>query len=240
MNQTKVFCIGWHKTGTTTLGDALLSLGYTVLGARLDMAQPLLKGETDTALKLAENFDALQDVPWAALFKELDAAFPASKFILTTRDESKWLLSASKHFAGDYTVMREWLYGNGVLSGNESLYLERYRKHNADVLSYFKDRPNDLLVMDLTKGDGWEKLCPFLGKSIPEKKFPHSNKGKHNLNFKEKCIELVRKLTPMFLRNMRMSVLEHLGRSPKRDRFNNRSQNRQQANYLSEKNTGGN
>lgn len=40
---------------------------------------------------------------------------------------------------------------------------------------YFAGRPEDLLIMDICAGDGWEKLCPFLGFEIPETPFPHLN-----------------------------------------------------------------
>ena len=73
--------------------------------------------------------------------------------------------------------MRNWIYGIGYPLGNEELYVEVYRKHIADVKEYFKNRPDDLLVIDVTSGDGWEKLCNFLEKEIPRKAFPHVNKG---------------------------------------------------------------
>jgi 3'(2'), 5'-bisphosphate nucleotidase len=42
-------------------------------------------------------------------------------------------------------------------------------------MDYFKDRPQDLLVIDVTAGEGWEKLCPFLGKPTPDIPFPKAN-----------------------------------------------------------------
>jgi hypothetical protein len=42
-------------------------------------------------------------------------------------------------------------------------------------MEYFKDRPEDLLVIDFTKGEEWEKLCSFLRKDIPTEDFPHYN-----------------------------------------------------------------
>jgi hypothetical protein len=54
--------------------------------------------------------------------------------------------------------------------------LERHRyvveTHQRNVLWYFQDRPSDLLMFDLCGGDGWEKLCSFLGKPIPDQPFP--------------------------------------------------------------------
>ena len=58
------------------------------------------------------------------------------------------------------------------------IYVDRYKNHNREVNEYFKDRPDDLLVMDVTAGDGWEKLCPFLGVDIPDIDFPPANKAK--------------------------------------------------------------
>ena len=48
-------------------------------------------------------------------------------------------------------------------------------RHNAEVVEYFKDRPDDLLVMDITKEDPWPRLCAFLGEPVPSVPFPHSN-----------------------------------------------------------------
>lgn len=224
MNNKKIFCIGWHKTGTTTIGDAFLKLGYSVVGARLDLTESLQDGKLETALKIADDFDVLQDVPWNSLFKELDQGFPNSKFILTVRDPEKWLNSAIKHFGNTHCEMHAYLYGKGVVNGNEQLYLERYKKHNAEVLEYFKDRPDDLLIMDLSKGHAWEELCGFLGIKIPKKPFPHSNKGKHSLTKRDKFILKLKDLLPMGLRKYRMKVLGKLGKDP-RHRFNNRVQN---------------
>ena len=73
--------------------------------------------------------------------------------------------------------MRKWIYGVGSPQGNEAIYVKRFERHNAEVVTHFRDRANDLLVMDLTKGDGWEKLCGFLGADVPDRAFPHANKA---------------------------------------------------------------
>jgi hypothetical protein len=31
--------------------------------------------------------------------------------------------------------------------------------------------------MDITAGDGWEKLCGFLGMPVPDAPFPHEHPG---------------------------------------------------------------
>lgn len=236
-HKPRVFCIGWHKTGTSTMGLALLELGYTVLGARLDMAEPLFLEDIATPLELAGHFDSLQDVPWAALYKELDQAYPDSKFILTVREENAWLTSASTHFKDNYISLHEWLYGNGILRENEHVYLERYRQHYQEVKTYFKDRPEDLLVMDLNQGDDWEKLCNFLNEPVPRKKFPYANKGKHNYNWKDKLVYLFRKIIPIPLRKARVTLLQRLGLHRGLNRFNNTYENRAIRNQMKPSNT---
>jgi len=41
------------------------------------------------------------------------------------------------------------------------------------VMDYFKDRPDDLLIIDICSGEGFEKLAPFLGRPLPAQPFPH-------------------------------------------------------------------
>ena len=49
-----------------------------------------------------------------------------------------------------------------------------------DVLSYFRDRSDDILILDIISGDGWEKLCPFLDRDIPDVPFPKTNTTNEN------------------------------------------------------------
>jgi hypothetical protein len=187
----KVFGIGFHKTGTSTLGVALRKLGYKVCGDRLELVDTLIQDDLSSALKLVEEYDAFQDNPWPLLYKELDFRYPNSKFILTLRDERKWIKSVVNHFGKKHTMMREWLYGIGFPEGNEHIYLDRYRKHNQEVLEYFQDRSDNLLVVSWEQGDGWKELCSFLGKPLPDMPFPHVNKGKYTTKF-ERMVNSIR------------------------------------------------
>ena len=173
----KIFCIGFHKTGTTSLRDALRHLGYSVTGPNETRNPRIAEEVLDIAFSLVDQFDAFQDNPWPIIYKELDTEYPGSKFILTTRPVEEWIMSAIRHFDTKDTPMREWIYGVGHPVGHEEVYIERYMRHYREVEEYFKDRPDDLLTMNLPQGDGWEKLCTFLGKGVPSIPFPHSNKA---------------------------------------------------------------
>jgi hypothetical protein len=188
MSKTKVFCIGFHKTGTKTLRSALKILGYRVTGPNGVMNKNIARDVHSMTDRLVEKYDAFQDNPWPILYRELDRKYPGSKFILTLRPSDKWISSIVKHFGKWKTPMRKWIYGVAAPAGNESIYVRRYEKHNKEVPEYFKDRPEDLLVFKMSEGDGWEQLCPFLGHPIPNKTFPHVNKA----DSRERLIRIIK------------------------------------------------
>ena len=179
MNGQKVFCIGFQKTGTSSMRDALRTLGYTVTGVfgRDVKLEELRRRYVEIGLEIAQRFDAVQDMPWPLMFRELDAAFPGSKFVLTLRDEDRWYHSIADHFGPNPYHLSQLSYGDDAPTpvGHEARYREVYAAHNAAVLAYFAHRPGDLLVMDLAKGDGWDKLCPFLGVAQPDTPFVRTN-----------------------------------------------------------------
>ena len=174
-SKPKVFCIGFHKTGTKSIGHALELLGYRVCGPvgvrRPDIAERAL----ELALATAKDFDAFQDNPWPILFRELDQAFPGSRFILTVRDLDDWLASAVNHFGRKTTPMREWIYGAGAPLGNEARYRARHQAHLDAVRAHFRHRPDDLLEFPLTRQPDWGPLCRFLDLPPPAAPFPALN-----------------------------------------------------------------
>jgi uncharacterized damage-inducible protein DinB len=178
----KVFGIGFHKTATSSLAAAFYILGYNVTGFFGAHDPDIADHVVDQAYDLADRFDAAQDTPWPVLYKELDGRYPGSKFILTVRPTDKWINSIVKHFKDQHIPIHEWIYGVRAARGNEDVYIRRYEEHNRKVQEYFKDRPGDLLVMDITRGDGWEKLCPFLDQEIPPFDFPAQNMARARSN----------------------------------------------------------
>lgn len=176
----KIFGIGLSKTGTTSLAQALEILGYRVKdypGIERYRAGDV----TSIDRTVIDGHDALTDTPIPSFFRELDQAYPGSKFILTIRDTDSWLRSCKKQFTPALAAKQNEahrklfldLYGTDVY--DETKFLQGYRRHIDQVLEYFKDRPADLLVLDLTAGDGWHKLCAFLGKPVPDRPFPKAN-----------------------------------------------------------------
>lgn len=173
---TKVFGVGMSKTGTTTLGTCLELLGYQPhIGFEPQLKKWLESGgDVERILKLAESYQAFEDSPWYHIYRELDVRFPGSKFVLTVRRDTLTHAKSS------------WAHGvrRGQRTGAPTKeYLEEksriYEAHNNAVREYFRDRPNDLLVMCWEKGDGWKELCDFLGEPIPDAPIPHANQGRY-------------------------------------------------------------
>ena len=204
---TRIFGIGMHKTATTSLHTALLILGFdsahwkTARWAKHIWKEMMEGGRSNTL----ERHYALCDLPITFLYRELDKAYPGSKFILTVRDERKWIESVRNHWDHDKNPFRKnWnddpfthrahrlLYGQKGFDAE--LFLNRYRRHNAEVREHFKDRPADLLVMDMDlppvraygplgwytpKPDDaailrryWWQLCAFLDCHLPNVPYP--------------------------------------------------------------------
>jgi hypothetical protein len=181
---TRIFGIGLHKTGTTSLHTALRRLGFesghwtTAHWAKAVWDEMQMHGRSWTI----EHGYAFSDLPFALLYEQLDRAYPGSKFILTTRNEGEWLKSVENHWSHKGNPFRhQWdhdpfshrmhkiIYGQ---KGFDALvFLTRYRQHNLEVLRYFNGRP-DLLVMDMSDGSGWPDLCAFLDRPVPEEPYP--------------------------------------------------------------------
>ena len=115
----KILGVGMHKTGTKSFANALRTLGYRVTGPFGVNEHHAPDTTLRHALKTIEEYDAAQDNPWPFLYREIDAAYPGSKFVLTLRDPDDWIRSVVNHFGGTSTPMREWIYGVGDPKGNE-------------------------------------------------------------------------------------------------------------------------
>jgi hypothetical protein len=185
---TRIFGIGMHKTATTSLSKAFSKLGYdSAHWKSAHWAKAIWEEmKAHKSSRTLERNYAFCDLPFPLLFRELDAAYPGSKFILTIREENEWIESIRVHWSNNNPFRGQWdndpfthqihreLYGR--IRFNAQAMRERYRRHNAEVLEYFKDRPRDLLVMNMSAGAGWYELCGFLRKPIPVVPYPRENK----------------------------------------------------------------
>jgi len=181
----KIFGIGWARTGTKTLGACFKILGFKHQSRRLDLVEKVSQGDYRKVVNIAHKYQSFEDWPWIILYKELDVLFPGSKFILTIRDKEKWiksyrnLLEIEGNPTNKLIKIRRFIYDLPFPDVSDSNLINRYMKHNDDVINYFQSRQKQLLIVDWEKGDGWNELCSFLGIKVPNKEFPHKNRGKY-------------------------------------------------------------
>lgn len=192
----KVFGLGLSRTGTRSLTAALHVLGFDTVHYPIDRGtlDTLVRG--DARFPLLEHYDGITDITVAPYYEELDLAYPGAKFVLTVRDDESWLKSCQNHWEGrsafeasptdpalanDHRIhmeIRRFLRAAVYASYDydQERFLCAHRRHVMNVKRYFEGRPNDLLILDITRGDGYAALAPFLGVPIPEQPFPHKGK----------------------------------------------------------------
>jgi len=167
---SKVFCIGYNKTGTTSLGRSLKMLGYKNSSFnKIVWKKYYLNNRIDKVLKYTAKFDSLDDLPWLKeeMIPILDKKFPNSKFIYLIREEEAWKKS-----------LNNWSYKKFEKHPDLEKSLEEYKSHKDFVLDYFKKRSEeDFIILDIKDPEGFKKLGLFLGKTTSRDDFPHFNKG---------------------------------------------------------------
>ena len=183
MKGKKIFGLGWCKTGTTSLEHGLIELGYHgPLSEGVNALRHIEAGDYESLHSIIEPYDYFCDYPWfyKDLYKFLDKRYPGSLFILTKRDTEKWHKSNRSWF-GDPAMPNR--YNSPVIKsiyGDLDICVDRYEKHNSDVIQYFSGRDNFLLFCP-TEGETWDNLCNFLKCENPHpgEQFLWSNKQKY-------------------------------------------------------------
>ncbi|KAI8384858.1 P-loop containing nucleoside triphosphate hydrolase protein [Radiomyces spectabilis] len=201
MAPLKIIGAGFGRTGTLTLRHALDYLGYQTH----HMDKVLLDPTQDPDLfrhayeypdepvdweRAFQGYDAAVDWPAAAFFEKLLAKYPDAKVILTVRDPEEWYRSVASTIHEWPCVDETWpshilraramarvIVRDGELGGprfhDREYTIGRFKQNIERVKQLVK--PENLLILNL--GEGWEKLCPFLGRDIPPIPWPHKNKG---------------------------------------------------------------
>ncbi len=172
-----IFCIGLNKTGTTSLTQALSILGWKsshdknkndkIIDCFLKTGK-LEVGSRNTKAYL----DGMIPYYFQQIYAYMQQKQYPCKFILTQRELQSWIESRKKHVLRNQNKPD---YKGGFLLIDESSWEKEYKKHYKEVEEFFQDKQNEILRMNIIEGDGWEKLCPFLGVPIPNKPFPKLN-----------------------------------------------------------------
>lgn len=172
---SKIFCIGLNKTGTISLHHALQTLGYRSLhwgGPSVNdrILESLAEGRP--LLESVPDYDAYSDIAvLSKRFATLDVQYPGSRYILTTRPVDAWIESRRAHVERNQARAATGEYTGDFLVVDPDAWRTEWDAHHAAVERYFAER-DDLLVLRITEGDGYDALCPFLGIDRPDDPFP--------------------------------------------------------------------
>ncbi|HEX6981552.1 MAG TPA: sulfotransferase [Balneolaceae bacterium] len=196
-NREKVFVIGFHKNGTTSLARALQVLGYRVCGfvtPGQDNNPSTRKELFNSVYKpLLDKYDAFEDTAWFIFYKELAEMYPRAKFILNIQPAKSWYKSMVKHFGGYDREIFHWIYdGVGDPLGHKEHYIKKYTRHNRDVKQYFKNERNRFLVMRMPEDFNWDVMCNFLNCKKPFGNFPHANAASIRNTLRRKFLDWVK------------------------------------------------
>src|SRR5215213_5257491 len=180
----QVIGAGFGRTGTASLRDALERLGFGPCDhMRENFAHPERFPLWEAALRckdagepidwrpLLDGFRAIMDFPGAYFWRELIAAHPDAKVILTIRDPERWYDSAQ---ATIFSVPQEQMSGVAQELDRTRIFGDRlddrahcqavFTRHNQVVQEMVP--PERLLVFDVK--EGWEPLCAFLDFPVSE------------------------------------------------------------------------
>ncbi|RAH75062.1 sulfotransferase family protein [Aspergillus aculeatinus CBS 121060] len=186
----------WHSTQflSTRFGD--IEMWQEAVDRKFFGAGPKFgRAEFD---QLLHDYGAVSsDTPAIAFAEDLVEAYPEAKVVLVERDIDSWyqswmdtvikntyspVVTLVCHIDRFFTrpignIHKTTFKGWAGISGPEDAPLKskaKYREHYALVRRVTsKDR-----LLEFKLSDGWEPLCEFLGKPVPDKPFPHINEKK--------------------------------------------------------------
>jgi hypothetical protein len=159
-------------------------LGYQKqVFCRRDLLIEYRNGNAAPALSLIEQNESFVDWPFPLMYQEIFSRFgDRARYVLTKRASSAdWLQSLKHHClrTPPDEHCRTLAYGFDYPHGFEEFHLQFYERHNREVEVFFEMQRARHLLLDISwdAGDGWDKLCGFLGEPVPDVPFPHDNEG---------------------------------------------------------------
>jgi hypothetical protein len=201
-NLPKIICVGQPKTGTKTLAEI-----FTLLGIKVSSNPNIYKinnieysevnsipidtnnffNNISYLQKNLEIFDFFHDIPYSFNYELIDKQYPDSKYILTIRDEEDWFKSLINYQhipnMSSCSLLNVIYHHEIIMEEHKNEVIELYRKYNNDVITYFKDVPEKLLIINLcdknknkNETDIIQKICQFTNLKTPNNfVLPHVN-----------------------------------------------------------------
>jgi hypothetical protein len=154
----------------------------------------LAKGEAADWRPMLKGYASTVDWPTTYFWRDLAAANPDAKIILTLRDPEAWYRSAAatifarmldfealrsdpaavvdearrRHMEMVNTIVVEKTFGGSL---DKAHAIQVFNAHNEGVR---RSVPSERLLV-YEPGEGWEPLCDFLGVPVPTTPYPAAN-----------------------------------------------------------------
>ena len=189
LKKTKIFVIGFNKTGTSTLhyyfkNNNIPSIHW---GDNNGNLAKRMKKNFDNNKKLLEGVDEYQcytdmecQKPFIyahiEYFKLLHKQYPKSKFILNIRDVDNWIKSRLKHKSGKYAnyIMKKFKLNKQELINK---WKNDFKIHVNNVINFFKNKGN-LLIFNI-ENDKPDIINKFINEyNLNTDLYIHRNKSK--------------------------------------------------------------
>lgn len=204
----KIIGAGYGRTGTMSTFTALNQLGFPCYhmvevimnkanAGHLDFWRKVANappGQQEDWEQVFSKYTAAVDFPASCVWRELMAAYPDAKVLLTLHPrgpegwyestidtiyftENRWqfkVLEIFTSFGRKFGDMSRKLLWQRTLKGtmpDRARAIAQYNQHIADVKAAVP--PGKLLIF--TADQGWEPLCSFLGVPVPGTPFPNVN-----------------------------------------------------------------
>ena len=164
----KYFVIGFNKTATSTFHN-------------LFKKNNLKSQHKKSQFWNTSKYDCFSDIRSGDdIWKKLDKKYKNAIFILNVRELDKWLISRFKHglrnkfkFGRQKKNYSDWAYPCTHELCSQWIYLRE--KTHLEILNFFSERPNKLIIINIDR-KGWEKfLCSQLN-------FKNDNVDSKNIN----------------------------------------------------------
>jgi len=167
----KIFVIGYNKCASSTIHNLFVQNGYK---SYHHGCQHKIRKWTD----ILDDYTVFLDIaPNIILIDELHKKYKNSLFILNTRPLDKWLISRAEHGVRGYIQNRK----HAFFPLSEELIISwtnSRNNHNMNILKYFKDTPDNLVVMNIDNKNWIDFVTDTLelkNKDIESKNIHHSS-----------------------------------------------------------------
>jgi hypothetical protein len=178
----KIFCVGWAKTGTSSLRRALEDFNLKVAPPWTDITIHSVQKTDNTIKEYFDQFDVLNPTK----YQEMERLYPNSLYICTYHNPIETAYRMAKHnynkpldsLRYPESVSQDNLYQYGWSNYKEKIH--QIIEHYDGIFKYFYEKRERFLTIDIIREPkaSYELLCEFLQAMPNYETFPHINKNK--------------------------------------------------------------